>query len=82
MVARDNASKVLAWRQRRVEFIQDPEIAEALAAREAILLARELRLQHICIEGDCGNIINYLASSCVICSPAGVIVEDIKDLII
>lgn len=81
VVARDRHGKVLAWRRRKISYIQVPEIGEALAVRQAVLLARDLQLSDICIEGDCLSIILALNRNSPDFSASGVILEDINLLL-
>ncbi|KAG8379989.1 hypothetical protein BUALT_Bualt07G0147000 [Buddleja alternifolia] len=53
VVARNSNGECLAWLMRFVPHIYDPETAEAMAAREAIDLARRHGWDHIVVEGDC-----------------------------
>ncbi|KAK4392664.1 putative 1-phosphatidylinositol-3-phosphate 5-kinase FAB1D [Sesamum angolense] len=62
-VARDSTGSVLAWFSRKYQGQVNGEIAEALAAREAIDLAIRHGWNRILIEGDCLNLINKLNSS-------------------
>lgn len=78
IVARDCNGKVIAWRRRRIPFIQNPELGEALAVRH---LAVDLQLQQVCIESDYETLVKALRSSGWNLSPAGVIVEEINSLL-
>ncbi|KAK4410281.1 hypothetical protein Sango_0101100 [Sesamum angolense] len=59
-VARDSTGSVLAWFSRKYQRQVNGEIAEALAAREAVDLAIRHGWNRILIEGDCLNLINKL----------------------
>ncbi|KAL0389164.1 UNVERIFIED_CONTAM: hypothetical protein Scaly_0273500 [Sesamum calycinum] len=58
----------------------EPETVEALAAREAVSLARRMGWRKIIVEGDCANLHLKLSSSQEDCSAIGTIVRDIKFL--
>ncbi|KAK4397218.1 hypothetical protein Sango_1558400 [Sesamum angolense] len=62
-VARDSTGSVLAWFSRKYQRQVNGEIAEALAAKEAVDLAIRHGWNRILIEGDCLNLINKLNSS-------------------
>lgn len=81
VVARDRHGKVLAWRRRKVLYIQNPGIGEALTARQAVLLARDLHLSDICVEGDCQSIILALNRYSADFSATGAILEDMTLLL-
>lgn len=56
VVARNSAGEVIAGRCARYDGVTDPESVELLACRDAMLLAKEKKLQQVVIETDCQNI--------------------------
>ncbi|KAG8377183.1 hypothetical protein BUALT_Bualt08G0001600 [Buddleja alternifolia] len=52
----------VAWRQQRFRFGVTPEVAEALAAREAMILARRMAWRNIVVEGDSQVFFLFLGS--------------------
>ena len=54
---------------------------EALAARRAIIFAREVGIDDIEVEGDAENIIKDLNSNDPLHTPYGLVIEDAKAMI-
>ncbi|KAL0316742.1 UNVERIFIED_CONTAM: hypothetical protein Sradi_5552400 [Sesamum radiatum] len=77
-VARDSSGAVLAWFSCRFSRQVNGEIAEALAAREAVDLAIRHGWSKVLIEGDCLSLINKLNSSDLDQSYTRPLVQDIK----
>ncbi|KAG8363639.1 hypothetical protein BUALT_Bualt19G0043400 [Buddleja alternifolia] len=80
-IARDSHGECLAWKRKRRSFGSVPEVAEALAAFDAMQLAREHRWRHIQVEGDCLSLINRLRERRRDLSSLDPLVKDILDLI-
>ncbi|KAG8387118.1 hypothetical protein BUALT_Bualt03G0220000 [Buddleja alternifolia] len=59
-ISRDSNGQYVAWRQQRFNFGSIPEVAEALAALEAIQMARRRGWRKIQLEGDCLGLISKL----------------------
>ena len=57
--------------------ITNPTILEALAVREALALAEDLRLQRICIASDCQGIVNAIDQGTG--GPPGAIIHEITE---
>lgn len=53
MVFRDHSGSIIAALSQRVKSIHLIEMAEALSARQAMVLVRELSFFHIIFEGVC-----------------------------
>ncbi|XP_039829099.1 uncharacterized protein LOC120690499 isoform X1 [Panicum virgatum] len=64
-----------------MDRIKDPEMAEAMAVRCAVIFAKEKNLQHIVVASDCHNIIKKLQSQNLDRSEVGAIICDIKNLV-
>lgn len=60
IVAQNIECEIIMSRRRRVPFIQEPEIAERMAAYHAIRQASHLQLRGIVIEGDYLSVIHAL----------------------
>ncbi|KAK4398964.1 hypothetical protein Sango_1371900 [Sesamum angolense] len=80
IIARDSAGACVGWKSVRKQGLFEPEMVEALAAREAILLACWVGWRRIILEGDCANIYQKLSALSHDCSALGAIIRDIKCL--
>ncbi|KAL0396709.1 UNVERIFIED_CONTAM: hypothetical protein Scaly_0119300 [Sesamum calycinum] len=80
IIARDSAGACVGWKSVRKQGLFDPEMVEAMAAREAILLACRVGWRRIILEGDCANIYQKLSALSPDCSALGAIIRDIKCL--
>ncbi|KAL0408431.1 UNVERIFIED_CONTAM: putative mitochondrial protein [Sesamum radiatum] len=78
VVARNSSGSVLAWTSRKYHRHVDGEIAEALAAREAVDLTLRYGWNRVWIEGDCLSLINKINSSKTDNSYTNPLVQDIK----
>lgn len=78
MVGKNIDGQVIAWRRRRVPYIQNPEVAKALAARQAVQLAMDRGFIRIHIEGDCVSVIRVLQSTYTSYTVFGHILDDIR----
>ncbi|KAG8372919.1 hypothetical protein BUALT_Bualt12G0117100 [Buddleja alternifolia] len=78
VVDRDPSGSCVAWSCRRLAFVTSPDHVEALAAVEAIHLARREGWDRVVVEGDCLNIINKLRSSDRDLSPLGAICQEAR----
>lgn len=81
VVVHNHMGNVIVWSRRRIHYLQDPEIAEGLAALLAVQLADRLKLSRVIIEGDCSNIIWDICSTDPCLSPAGNSIAVIRSLI-
>ncbi|KAL0285024.1 UNVERIFIED_CONTAM: hypothetical protein Sangu_2796900 [Sesamum angustifolium] len=78
VIARDANGTCVGWRTIREKRQMEPEPVEALAAHEAVSLARRMGWRKIILEGDCANLHLKLSSPQEDCSTIGTIVRDIK----
>ncbi|XP_020552752.1 uncharacterized protein LOC105171849 [Sesamum indicum] len=62
VIARDAAGLCLAWLSLRLNRGGSMELAEDLAAREAIRLARRYWWLRVILEGDCSTLLHMLSS--------------------
>ncbi|KAL0402425.1 UNVERIFIED_CONTAM: hypothetical protein Slati_4272400 [Sesamum latifolium] len=74
------SGECLAWLAKRVDRMGNDELAEALAAREAVLLALRKRWRSVIVEGDCATLIHKILSSDDDYSVVGPITSDIRSL--
>ncbi|KAG8390440.1 hypothetical protein BUALT_Bualt01G0083600 [Buddleja alternifolia] len=68
---RDANGQCLAWKRNYRGFRLGQEAAEAFAAYDAMLLARNRGWRHVQLEGDCLPLINKLKAKLVDLSPIG-----------
>ncbi|KAL0389916.1 UNVERIFIED_CONTAM: putative mitochondrial protein [Sesamum calycinum] len=80
VIARNSFGECIGWKAVRKKGLHKPEMVEAFAAREAILLARRFSWKEIILEGDCATLYFKLSSSQPDCSDSGTITRDIKFL--
>ncbi|KAL0449808.1 UNVERIFIED_CONTAM: putative mitochondrial protein [Sesamum latifolium] len=80
VIAQDSDGVCIGWRSVRMKGLRAPEMVEATAAREAILLAERFGWRRITLEGDCANLYFKLVSCLPDCSALGIITRDIKSL--
>ena len=79
VVIRDHQGMVQAASRGYFARIQNPEVAEAMALRQALFLARERGMQRIMVASDCLSLINKIKEPNLDRSPTGAIVHDIKN---
>uniref|UniRef100_A0ACD5XPQ5 Uncharacterized protein n=3 Tax=Avena sativa TaxID=4498 RepID=A0ACD5XPQ5_AVESA len=80
VVIRDHTGSFLAACSKLLDEVTSPEIAEALAIRSAISLARDEGLNDFILVSDCLSVIQRIQSPVRDRSMVGVVVEDIKIL--
>ncbi|KAL0361209.1 UNVERIFIED_CONTAM: hypothetical protein Sradi_3805400 [Sesamum radiatum] len=80
IVARDRTGACVWWKSFRRRWVPAPELAEAFAARETILLARQCGWRRIMLEGDCASFHLKLTSGQDDFAATGAITRDIKNL--
>jgi ribonuclease HI len=78
VVIRDNAGMVIATLSQKIRGPHTVEMVEALAARRAIVFAKEVGIDDVEFEGDAVNVIRDLNSQVSIPTPYGLIIEDAK----
>jgi ribonuclease HI len=81
VVIRDHHGEFLLGASRFLRSVSDPERAELLACKLALELARDRRVEKICLESDCLAAITKLRSNDMDRSIHGPLVEEIKDLL-
>ncbi|KAL0409705.1 UNVERIFIED_CONTAM: hypothetical protein Sradi_1904900 [Sesamum radiatum] len=80
VICRDSSGSCIAWFSHRLTRFATTELAEAFAAREALLLASRHGLQSFQLEGDCEVLIRKFQSPNPDSSTLGVVIEEIKQL--
>ncbi|KAL0461831.1 UNVERIFIED_CONTAM: hypothetical protein Slati_0070700 [Sesamum latifolium] len=80
VVARNSLGQCVAWVSRRLGMAGTSVLAEALAAREAVLLAVRRGWRHVIVEGDCSTLVQKLQSRERDLSAEGPIVTDVLNL--
>ncbi|XP_059450800.1 uncharacterized protein LOC132181566 [Corylus avellana] len=78
VVVRDHDGRAIVMLGTSREYVQDPSMAEAIAAREAVMLAQRLELRHIILEGDSLEIVQLLQKEEECWSTYGQAVNDTK----
>ena len=80
VVCQDNYGQVIAALRQNLGQVQSVEMAEALAARRAVVFAGELSLFSVIVEGDCLAVIQALRRSGLCPLLFGHIVDETKRL--
>ncbi|KAL0348017.1 UNVERIFIED_CONTAM: hypothetical protein Sangu_1029500 [Sesamum angustifolium] len=78
VIARDAAGACIWWKSVCKQGLYEPEVVDAFAAREAILLALRFGWRRIILEGDSANLLFKLSEPFPDYSILGPIVRDIK----
>nr|XP_027060953.1 uncharacterized protein LOC113687569 [Coffea arabica] len=78
VVIRDCEGQFIAGLSRRIPIQTSADLAEALAAREAVSLARTLMIPSFILEGDASSVVKQICSSDEILSDLGTVIEDIR----
>lgn len=63
VVFRDHSGSIIAALSQRIESFHLVELAEALATRRAVMLAKELSLVDVIFESDCLRVVQALRCS-------------------
>jgi ribonuclease HI len=82
VVIRDQAGLAIATLSQKLPATPSIEMTEALAARKAILFAKEVGLTNVAFEGDAENVIRDLCSSETLHSAYGLLIEDAKSMLL
>ena len=81
VVIRDNTRMVIAMLSQKVHGTHTAEMIEALAARRAVIFAKEVGIDDVEFEGDAETVIYDLSSNDPLHTPYGLVLEDAKALI-
>ena len=60
VVIRDHCGKFISASCQKMDIAADPELAEALAVRHAVVYAKDMNLQHVIVASDCLNVVMNL----------------------
>jgi ribonuclease HI len=77
-IMRDHQGAFLAACRQHIEGLSSPELAEAVALRRAVQLARAERVDNVIFETDCLSLVQRLNSSTMDRSIVGMVVAEIK----
>ena len=78
VVVRDNSGNIMGVLSQKISRPQSVEHAEALAARRAMILVKELMLFQVCFEGDCQQVIQAINKPSACRTLFGHIIEEIR----
>ena len=78
LVVRDSSSNIMGALSQKISRPQFVEHAEALAARRAVILVKELMLFQVCFEGDCQRVIQAINAPGACRTLFGHIIEEIR----
>jgi len=81
LVARDFTGKVRAMMCNFLPYVTDPAVAEAFAARQGAILARDMGFQKVVLEGDSQVIVQALNSESVCAVAYASLVADTRTLL-
>ena len=80
VVFRDSQGQVIAALSQKIPLVQSVELAEAMAARRALLFAKELSLFDVEIEGDCSRVLAALIMARSCSTLFGHVIDECKSL--
>nr|XP_023879491.1 uncharacterized protein LOC111991905 [Quercus suber] len=80
VVYRDHTGQIIGALRQNIGSVQSIKMAEALAARRAVLFAKELSLFRVIIEGDCTRVIDALKGSGLCRTLNGQVIDETKSL--
>ncbi|KAK6122177.1 hypothetical protein DH2020_044081 [Rehmannia glutinosa] len=78
IIARDHTGSSLGWKRIRIHGRLHPTTAEAMAAREAVLFAKEKGWRNVMVEGDCLAVITGIRDVDDMYSVESPIYQDIR----
>lgn len=78
VVARDFTGNVIAWCQRKIDFLNCSETAETIAVKHGIDLAQAFGFHDVIIESDCLSVVKAITYITTCLAVGGHIVEEIK----
>jgi hypothetical protein len=82
VIARDSVGEVVVMNSVLMDFVQDPSLAEALAARQAVELSLAMGLKNCIFEGDALEVIKAINQEEPCRGVISQIVNDIKTLLL
>lgn len=78
VVARNSTCNILDWRQKELNFVVSPALAETIAIQQGIDMAMELGFQNVIMESDCLGVLQDISSSSPCLATGGHVIDDIK----
>ncbi|XP_017245371.1 uncharacterized protein LOC108217030 [Daucus carota subsp. sativus] len=81
MVARDSTGQLSLARTNLHQGVVSPEVAEAMAIKEALSWIKQERWPHVVLESDCLVVIQAIRSKAPMRSPFGVLIEHCRQSI-
>ena len=78
LVVRDSSGNIMGALSQKISRPQSMEHAEALVARRAVILVKELMLFQVCFEGDCQRVIQAINAPGACRTLFGHIIEEIR----
>ena len=78
VVVRDSSGNIMGALSQKISRPQSMEHAEALVARRAVILVKELMLFQVCFEGDCQRVIQAINAPGACRTLFGHIIEEIR----
>ena len=82
VVIRDQVGLAIATLSQKLTATHSIEMTEALAAKRAILFAKEVGLTNVAFEGDTENVIRDLCNSEIMNSTYGLVIKDAKSMLL
>ncbi|RLN12005.1 hypothetical protein C2845_PM09G10000 [Panicum miliaceum] len=81
VVIRDRFGKFISGSCQKMYIAADPELAEAIAVRYAVVYAKDMNLQHVIVASNCLNIVRKIKAPRMDRSLVSPIIKDIKNLV-
>jgi ribonuclease HI len=81
VVIRDHCGKFISASCQKMDIAADPELAEALAVRHAVVYAKDMNLQHVIVASDCLNVVRKIKAPGMDRSLVGPIIRVIMNLV-
>jgi len=81
VVIRDYFGKFISASCQKMYIAADPELAEAIAVRYAVVYAKDMNLQRVIVASDCLNLVRKIKALGMDRSLVGPIIRDIKKLV-
>ena len=81
LIARDHHGHLLLARTRSFPAVINPSLAEAMAVKEALSWAKEMRGRSVTVESDCLVVIQMIRSAAPMRSRVGQVIEECRKLV-
>ena len=80
MIARDYRGELIQDRSLLQHEVVSPELAEAMAMKEALSWIKSNRWNRVIVEADCLSVVQAIRSKVYMSSPFGVVIEECKNI--